>query len=704
MKAPDILECTLRDGSYAVNHQFTAKDTAIIALALQEAGFKYIEIGHGLGLNASSCKGKAAETDVEYLKTARDVLTKAKYGMFFIPGIGGKNDLDLAAEYGMDFVRVGTNVTEAEKAEKYITYAKKLGMLVSSNLMKSYVLSPDKFAEKARLVQEFGADIIVLVDSAGGMLPNDIRAYIEAMKRRGITAGIGFHGHNNLSMGVANTLAAIEHGATMVDSTLMGIGRSAGNAPTEILVAVLKKLGYESGVDIFKTMDIAEELIRPIMKMRGGTNPIDITAGYAEFHSGFLSTIYDMSKKYRLDPRKLIISVCEKDKVHVSKKLAAELAKQLHEERAAMSEISRIELPAKLKTDEIKWDNKSSCRQKSGIVANYIKNLSMKKGKQTIFVINISAVYEELNMVLPYIYETSSYLMASCEMTEGDSIVSVVREVDGIVDFIVVDDGKKRKSLYHILKLVKENTKKSTVLAYKGNKTWAQSIDYFISTLRTDLCDSKIGIVGTGDTSLKLSISLSESGARVFIFGSDGETVEALNKVRMQTAPHEIKAVDNKEQFSVEADVLVGLDREDKIDDDMVRNMRGAGVIIDAVFRALTPDAIELAQKRGIKILRVDMKAAMAGEMTTVLRTHSLLKNTGKSRLAGTAIITQSCIGKKGDVVVDSILNPTQVIGTADGEGHVIYDSDEYERVMEKIRIEIIKRKIEGKHPVGVEE
>lgn len=699
MKEFDILECTLRDGSYVIDFQFTAEDTAVIALALEKAGFRYIEIGHGLGLNASSSKGRARETDEVYLKTAQQVLTKAKYGMFFIPGIGRKEDLDLAAKYKMGFVRIGVNVTEVESAKEYIKYAKSFGMMVFANLMKSYALPPQEFAKKAKLVERFGTDVVVLVDSAGGMLPKNIKEYIEAMRSEGVTAKIGFHGHNNFSMGVANTLVALENGAKVVDSTLMGIGRSAGNTPTEILVTVLKKLGYELDIDVFKTMDIAEELIKPIMKMRGGTNSIDIVAGYAEFHSSFLSTIYEASKKYYVDPRKLIISVCEKEKVHISKELATELAKQLHEERAALSEISRIELPDKFELSEDKRHSKSSLPEKSKIIADYIKNLALKKGKQTIFVVNISAVYEKLNMVFPYIYETSSYLMASCEMTDRDKIVKLAREVDGIVDFIVLDDEKKRESLYHILELVRENVKKTVVLTYKGNKTWSESIDYLISTLRGDLFASKIRIVGMNNAVIKLSISLSERGAQVVILNHNvSNVIDALNKVKMETAPFKIKGTDKKEEFSINADVLVGLDRENKIDRDMVENMNKNGVIIDGVFGALTTDAIQLAQEYEITILRVDMKAAMAGEMTTVLRTHTLLKNMEKSYLAGIPIITPSYIGERGNVVVDSILHPTQVIGVADGEGHVIYGSDEYKEIMEKIRMEIVKRKIEGKY------
>ena len=329
MKKIDILECTLRDGSYAINYQFTAEDTAKIALALESVGFKYIEIGHGVGMNASSCKGRAAETDEVYLKTAQKVLTKAKYGMFFIPGIGRKKDLDLAAKYGMSFVRVGTNVTEAEQAEKYIKYAKKIGMMVSSNLMKSYVLPPKKFAQKAKLVEKFGADTVVLVDSAGGMLPVNIKEYIKAVKKVGVKAKIGFHGHNNFSLAIANILMAIECGASVVDSTLMGIGRSAGNAPTEILVTVLKKMGYQLNIDIFKTMDSAEKLIKPLMKKCKGIDSIAITSGYAEFHSSFFEIISKTAKKYHLDPRKLIVSVCEKEKVNVTEKLVIKIGKKL---------------------------------------------------------------------------------------------------------------------------------------------------------------------------------------------------------------------------------------------------------------------------------------------------------------------------------------------------------------------------------------
>jgi len=702
MNKLDILECTLRDGSYVINYQFNAKDTAVIAAALEHVGFRYIEIGHGLGLNASKTKGKAAVTDETYLKTAKEVLDKAKYGMFFIPGIGRKVDLDLAAKYDMDFVRVGTNVSQAEEAKEYIKYAKDLGMLVTSNLMKSYALSPEKFAQKTKLVEDYGADIIFLVDSAGGMLPKDVQAYIQAMKKEGVTARIGFHGHNNFSLALANTLTAIENGATIVDSSLMGIGRSAGNTATEVLVTVLKKIGYDLDIDIFKTMDIAKELIKPLMVVHEGTDAIAITSGYAEFHSSFLDSIYKASTKYSIDPRKLIISVCEKDKVNVPESLAEELARQLHEERAALSHITKIDFPTRFNISKEQWNQKLSLREKSRLTAEYVKNLSFKNGKQTIFVINISAMFDNLNIILPHIYETSSYLMVSSEMTNVKKILDIVKNVDGIVDFIIVDEEKKKASLSDILQLIKDRAKTSVVLPYKGNTVWIQAIDHVISMLHYNVFRTKIGIVGVNDTSLKLALSLSERGAHINIFDKDASQKQhiavAMNTVKQKTSPFPIQIVDNRKTFSTNSDILIGLDTTKKIDIEMVQHMKKKGFLIDAIFGSINSNALNYAQNQNIKTFRVDIRAAIAGEMTTVLRTYNMIKDAGKNYINGIPIISPTYIGKKGDIVVDSVLNPTEVIGVADGKGRIIYPTKEYKGNVKNIELEIIKRKVEGKN------
>lgn len=326
-----ILETTLRDGSYAIGFRFTASDTAIIAAALEKAGFDLIEIGHGVGLHASeSGKGVAAETDEAYLGAAAEVLTKAKFGMFCIPGIARLEDIDMAAEYGMGFIRIGTNVTEIEGSKEFIARAKKHGMFVSANFMKSYALEPAKFAEKAKLTQDFGSDVLCIVDSAGGMLRHDLEGYFHAVQTV-CDIPLGFHGHNNLGLAVAHTLRALELGAVIADSSLQGLGRSAGNAPTELLVVALKRMGIDLGIDPLMVMDIGEKYIRPLLRRRG-LRSLDIVAGYSQFHSSYMGTIRHYSSRYRIDPRKLIMGVCAHDKVNAPPKLVESVAQRINAE------------------------------------------------------------------------------------------------------------------------------------------------------------------------------------------------------------------------------------------------------------------------------------------------------------------------------------------------------------------------------------
>ena len=334
MKKVNILETTLRDGSYAIDFQFTANDTALIAAALEKAGFDLIEIGHGVGLHASeSGKGIATETDEAYLKAASDVLRKAKFGMFCIPGIARLEDIDMAADYGMEFIRIGTNVTEMEGSEKYIARAKRHGMFVSANFMKSYTMKPKEFAEKAKLTQKFGSDVLCIVDSAGGMLLNEMEAYFNAV-RDICDIPLAYHGHNNLGLAVSNTLRAIELGASIVDSSLQGMGRSAGNTPTEILVVALKRMGVDPGIDPLGVMDIGEKYIRPLMN-KTGIDSIDVISGYAQFHSSYMKTIKKYAYKYKIDPRKLIIGVCEFDKVNAPDDLVERVAKEIKKKEGA---------------------------------------------------------------------------------------------------------------------------------------------------------------------------------------------------------------------------------------------------------------------------------------------------------------------------------------------------------------------------------
>ncbi|RUW65039.1 4-hydroxy-2-oxovalerate aldolase [Mesorhizobium sp. M2A.F.Ca.ET.067.02.1.1] len=326
-----LLDTTLRDGSYAIDFQFTARDTAAIAGQLEAAGFELIEIGHGVGLGASQRNyRRAAETDEAYLAAAADTLKRALWGMFCIPGVATLQQIDMAAEFGMRFIRVGTDVADVPDSKDFIERAKKHGMVVCANYMKSYVAAPEEFARNALLSQQYGADVVYIVDSAGGMLTRDMEGYFRAV-RDVCDVKIGFHGHDNLGLGVANAVRAAELGAAIVDTSLQGMGRSAGNTPTELFIVVMERLGVAMGFDPLRVMDIGEKYIKPLIR-RDGLNSLDIVAGFAQFHSSYMTLIREYSSKFGVDPRKLIIALCERDKVNAPRTIVEDLAHALKAE------------------------------------------------------------------------------------------------------------------------------------------------------------------------------------------------------------------------------------------------------------------------------------------------------------------------------------------------------------------------------------
>ena len=302
-----ILDTTIRDGSYAVDFKFSCKDVAAIVTKLERLGFEYIEIGHGLGLNASSAKyGYSLHSDVEYMQAVQRVLRKSKFGFFCIPGIARLEDLKLAADNGVSFVRVGINADMVEKTRPYLEEAKKQRLFTTVNLMKSYILLPKKLAEKIAEIQDYGADVVYLVDSAGCMLPAEIEKYYDVIKEK-TDIMLGFHGHNNLGLAVSNSLQCLQLGFDFIDCSLQGLGRSLGNASTEQLVMVLEKQGYPLNIDIPRLLEYGYTIIRDVSK-KTPMHPLDLICGYSGFHSSFLKDIYRCCNEKKVDPMRLIIA------------------------------------------------------------------------------------------------------------------------------------------------------------------------------------------------------------------------------------------------------------------------------------------------------------------------------------------------------------------------------------------------------------
>jgi 4-hydroxy-2-oxovalerate aldolase len=301
----NLLECTLRDGSYAVGFRFTKEDTAMLCRLLSGLGFKYIEIGHGLGISASSAgKGKMPSSDRELLAVAKANAAGAKIGMFCIPGIATLSALREMAQQGLDFVRIGANSDQIEEAFPYLEEACKQRLYPMLNFMKSYAITPREFAKKAKSAAKLGAAVIYLVDSAGGMLPEEIAEYLKEA-RQATRAQLGLHAHNNLQLATANALQAIESGATFIDTTLCGLGRSAGNVPTEVMVALLDNLGIKSGIDLFRLMDAADKYLSPLMDRIQMHDMLSVVMGASKFHSSFFPQVKKAAQKYGVDERRL---------------------------------------------------------------------------------------------------------------------------------------------------------------------------------------------------------------------------------------------------------------------------------------------------------------------------------------------------------------------------------------------------------------
>jgi 4-hydroxy 2-oxovalerate aldolase len=326
----EILDCTIRDGSYVINSQWTPEQVENIVRELSNAGLKYIEVGNGIGLGSFRKGVKSLCTDTEYVALAAKNKGSAKIGTFFIPGVGVKEDINMLKENGGDFIRVGSDVSRSDEVREYIEYAKSLNLEAFCNFMKSYVVSPYELCKRAIRVQESGADTISLVDSAGGMVPRQVGKYIKYLKQA-IKTKIGFHGHNNLLLANANNIAALETGADIIDCTLMGMGRGAGNAQTETMVVIMNKIGFDTGIDPMQLCRISKNFIEPLTSKLKGSNELQLVLGYAQFHDSYLVTIEHYALKYNIHVESLIIEVSKINKENPSEELIETVARQLQQ-------------------------------------------------------------------------------------------------------------------------------------------------------------------------------------------------------------------------------------------------------------------------------------------------------------------------------------------------------------------------------------
>ncbi|MDN5863106.1 MAG: 4-hydroxy-2-oxovalerate aldolase [Salinisphaera sp.] len=330
-----VHDMCLRDGMHAKREQIPVEKMVEIATGLDAAGVPMLQVTHGAGVGGNSYQhGFALHSNAEYLKAVVPKMKQAKVSVLLLPGLGTMRDLDEAVDCGIASVHVATHCTEADTAIQHIGHARKHGLDTTGFLMMAHLNSPEGLAEQGRIMEDAGAQTVYVTDSAGFLLPEGARARAEALRAvLKPETEIGFHGHHNLSMGVANSIAAIEGGASRIDASVAGLGAGAGNTPTEVFVAVCERMGIETGCDLFQLMDLAEDVVVPFMDHLVRIDRESLTLGYAGVYSTFLLPAKRCAQRYGIPARDILVELGRKKMIGGQEDMIEDTALTLAKER-----------------------------------------------------------------------------------------------------------------------------------------------------------------------------------------------------------------------------------------------------------------------------------------------------------------------------------------------------------------------------------
>jgi 4-hydroxy-2-oxovalerate/4-hydroxy-2-oxohexanoate aldolase len=337
-----IHDMSLRDGMHAKREQISVDQMVQIATALDDAGVPYLQVTHGAGLGGNSLQhGFAPHSNEEYISAVASKMKQAKISVLLIPGLGTMKELQSAYDAGARAVHVATHCTEADTSPQHIAFCRKLGMDTNGFLMMAHLNTAEGLAKQGKLMESYGANTVYITDSAGYMLPGDVKERVSALRAvLNPETEIGFHGHHNMGMGIANSIAAIEAGATRIDTSVAGLGAGAGNTPTEVFVAVCERMGIETGCDLFKLMDMAEDMIVPMMEHMVRVDRASLTLGFAGVYSTFLLHAKRAGERFGIPARDILVELGRKKMIGGQEDMIVDTAMTMAKELGLLKEIA----------------------------------------------------------------------------------------------------------------------------------------------------------------------------------------------------------------------------------------------------------------------------------------------------------------------------------------------------------------------------
>ncbi len=626
-----ILDCTIRDGSYVVDFQMTKEDTFVVTKGLTGAGIRHIEVGHGLGLNASQTKGKAAESDVDYIRAACAAAgSSAKVGSFFIPGIGREDDIRVAHDAGLGFIRLGIDVDDFAKLEPYVKLSKSLGLEVWGNMMKSYLVKPAEFGKIASMVGEMGVDVVAIVDSAGGMTPDDVAAYAEESTSR-TSVPLAFHGHDNLTLAVANCLRFVEAGGLYVDGSLAGLGRSGGNAATELLAVLLGRMGrLANPVDGERLVEFADAVMQ--FCVPGHTRPraAEIATGLNFFHSSFSRVVDQAVNETGASLFRTLLHLPESSRKMVKPEVALEAARQ-----ALKSQSASTSLPAAA-SDRLE-------RTQPASLAELADRLRVDRGKfPQPRVVTVACGSGETEVRVGPLRKNAGSIVAHVEIRDAGVYADVRSALADVCELWLVDND-----------LVKNFSADERQGCYIYD-------------------DERLAAVALADAMQMLGVG------KARLMGENPAQRSAIQGLVAVSGALE------------SADALVACSRMHPAGPEEVSSTRDGGVVFLLQAGALTEAGFESARARGLAIWRLDCGAALVCEVERILSTRDRFQGGAGTRKLpdGRSIVAGGVVGQAGDIVVDHCQRPRFILGEADGSGGIRPVQEDAGRAMQQWIIE----------------